>query len=374
MTVRATSTRIVPHPITQGAEHVTAKNAVHLTVPPEAALIQAADRTVLAAMPYRHGRVVIASFGQWFQPGPGGPKWRLVRTSNHWTIDLPPADLPIETGPRLHLPLLRRVMSWLDEPHVGEELGRLRQPFIDAHRRGLLDQFRIEPRAELTTAMDDLIANVPGGDWKEEALWVAGESCLQQFYFPRRKGSPSYGWAVGEPRHNESRYFQQLIEQFPNSPLRPFAQWRLADCKYRQLMDAGKSSPEVPARDQHAVVEAFLQVNAPKGSHAWAWSRLRVGSLLFRSGDVESAWAHYHDVAERMSDGTEKSLALLNLRACHAAMGNTKELDRCQSVVLSVPDIFWWTSSSYEDWAPMKKSGAPFTCNSHDIVEKWLGL
>jgi hypothetical protein len=62
----------------------------------------------------------------------------------------------------------------------------------------------------------------------------------------------------------------------------------LTDCKYRQRMDAGRSSPEVPARDQQAVV--------------------------------------------------------------------------------------WWTSSSYEDWAPMKKSGANFTCNSHDIVEKWLGL
>ncbi len=370
MTVRATSTRIVPHPITQGIEQAMAKNAVHLTVPPEATLIEAADRTVLAAMPYRHGRVVIASFGQWFQPGPGGPEWKMVRRPRHWSIDLPAEDLPIETGPGLHVPLLRNVMSWLDEPHAGKELGRLRQPFLDAHRRGLLDQFRIEPRAELTAAMDNLIASVPEGDRKEEALWTAGESCLQQFYLSRKKGNPYYGWVRSEQRHIESRYFQRLVEQFPNSPLSAFAQWRLAECKYRQLLDAGRSPSTVPAIDQKAVIDAFLQVDAPQGSHAWAWSRLRVGAILFKSGEFSSAAEHYHEVAERMPSGAEKSLALLHLSVCYEAVGNIEEARRYEKLVLSVPDMFWSTSSRYEDWAPMRMSGTELTDTSHDFIKR----
>ena len=370
MTVRATSTRIVPHPITTGVEQVMAKNAVPLTVPSEATLVQAGDQTVLAALPYRHGRVVLASFGQWFQPGPGGPEWRFVRTGRHWTAERPPEELPVETGLGLHLPLLRNVISWLDEPHAGGELDRRRQAVLDAHRAGLLDQFRVKPRAELATAMDDLIASAPAGTWKEEALWVAGESHLQAFYFPTGRGHPTYAWPVDAPRHTESRYFQQLVEQFPDSPLRPFAQWRLADCQRRQMLDARRSSADGAASDQQAVIEGFLQVDAPPGSFAWAWSRLRVGSLLFRSGDFGSASVHYREVAERMPNGAEKSLAVLNLSVCHEALGNLEEARRYEQLVLSMPDIFWWTSNWYENWAPMRKSGSDLIETSHDFIKR----
>ncbi len=371
MVVRANSTRIVPHPITTGAEQVMAKNAVHLTVPTETALIEAGDRTVLAAMPYRHGRVVIASFGQWFQPGPGRPGWRLAIDSTPGrTTATAPDKCPYEDGPGLHMPLLRNVVAWLDEPHASGKIGQARQPFVNAHRAGLLDQFRVKPRAELAAAMDDLIASVPEGDWKEEALWVAGESCLQQFYLPRKTGSPFYGWVVSEPRHVESRYFQRLVEQFPNSPLRGLAQWRLADCKYRQLLDAGRSSSTVPATDRQAVIDAFLRVDAPQGSHAWAWSRLRVGAILFKNGDFSSAAVHYHEVAERMPNGAEKSLALLHLSVCYEAVGKIEEARRYEKLVLSVPDIYWWTSSGYEDWAPMRMSGAELTDTTHDFIKR----
>ncbi len=313
-------------------------------------MIQAGDQTVLAAMPYRFGRVVVASFGQWFQPGPGGPNWKLSVGSAHWTRELPRDKLPIETGPGLHLPLLRNVISWLDEPHAQGTIASLRQPFVNAHRAGLLDQFCIKPRAELARAMDALIAEVPAGTWKEEALWAAGESHLQLFYFPRNKGQPAYGWPIDEPRHTESRYYRQLVEQFPDSSLRPYAQWRLADCKYRQLLDARWSSVEDSPNDRQAVVEAFLEVDAPKGSHAWAWSQLRAGSLLFNRKDFRSAAVHYREVAERMPNGAEKSLALLQLSVCHEALGNAEEARRYEQLVLSVPDIFWWTSSGYENW------------------------
>jgi len=369
MVVRATSTHLAPHPITKGVEHVTANNAVSLTVPPMAALVQAGDQTVLAAMPYRFGRVVVASFGQWFQPGPGGPNWKLAIGSAHWTRELPRDKLPIETGPGLQLPLLRNVISWLDEPHAQGTIASLRQPFVNAHRAGLLDQFCIKPRAELARAMDALIAQVPAGTWKEEALWAAGESHLQLFYFPRNKGQPAYGWPIDEPRHTESRYYRQLVE-FPDSSLRPYAQWRLADCKYRQLLDARWSSVEDSPNDRQGVVEAFREVDAPKGSHAWAWSQLRAGSLLFNRKDFRSAAVHYREVAERMPNGAEKSLALLNLSVCHEALGNAEEARRYEKLVLSVPDIFWWTSSGYENWAPMRMSGAELTDTSHDFINR----
>jgi len=268
------------------------------------------------------------------------------------------------------MPLLRNVVAWLDEPHASGKIAQARQPFVDAHRAGLLDQFRVKPRAELAAAMDDLIASVPEGDWKEEALWVAGESCLQQFYLPRKTGNPFYGWVVSEPRHVESRYFQRLVEQFPNSPLRGLAQWRLADCKYRQLLDAGRSSSTVPATDRQAVIDAFLRVDAPQGSHAWAWSRLRVGAILFKNGDFSSAAIHYHEVAERMPNGAEKSLALLHLSVCYEAVGKIEEARRYEKLVLSVPDIYWSTSSGYEDWAPMRMSGTELTDTTHDFIKR----
>jgi len=208
-----------------------ANSAVHLTTPPDAALIEAGDRTVLAATPYRHGRVVLASFGQWFHPEPGRPTWKLTRRGGHWTRQIPPDQRPVESGRGLHIPLLRNVMAWLDEPHNRGELAQLRQPFVDAHRAGLLDQFRVKPRAELAGAMEDLIGSVPDGMWKEEALWVAGESLLQLFYFQKSRHHPGYGWPTGRPPQPEPRYFQQLVAEFPDSTLRPFARWRLADCR-----------------------------------------------------------------------------------------------------------------------------------------------
>ena len=49
--VRATSTNIAPHPITNGIQAVMAKNAVNLQVPEGVGLIQSGNQTVLAARP-----------------------------------------------------------------------------------------------------------------------------------------------------------------------------------------------------------------------------------------------------------------------------------------------------------------------------------
>jgi hypothetical protein len=74
MVINGESTHIEARPITEGIAETMAKNAVNLRVPPKTALVNAGDRTVLAAFPFRNGRVVLAAFGQWFLPDPDIPK------------------------------------------------------------------------------------------------------------------------------------------------------------------------------------------------------------------------------------------------------------------------------------------------------------
>ncbi len=108
MVVRAHSTEITAHPITQALDKAMAKNAVNLEVPEKTALIRAGDRTVLAAIPYRQGRVVVSSFAQWFHPDPD-------------YTGMPHKDSPVERGDEWHFSLLRNVVSWLAEPgHDGQ--------------------------------------------------------------------------------------------------------------------------------------------------------------------------------------------------------------------------------------------------------------
>ena len=178
MEVRAKSTKIVPHAITENVTSVMAKNAVNLKVPPGTGLIQAGDRTVLAAFPYRQGRVVVASFGQWFMPSPFfAPNGERVR---HWSYQLPRESLPLEYGPQRELPLLANVIRWLTEPRPDDEqLQDRRKPFAEALAASLNVQFNLAPRNSLKDAMKKLIAEAPGGVWKEEALWTAGEASMR---------------------------------------------------------------------------------------------------------------------------------------------------------------------------------------------------
>ena len=80
--------------------------------------------------------------------GTGRPGWKLVITSTPYrTTATEPDKCPYEDGPGLHMPLLRNVVAWLDEPHASGKIGQARQPFVNAPRTGLLDQFRVKPRA-----------------------------------------------------------------------------------------------------------------------------------------------------------------------------------------------------------------------------------
>lgn len=364
---RAASTKIKPHPITRGIKQVMAKNAGPLAVPQESALIQSGDKTILAALPYRTGRMVVCSFGQWFQPQPGRPAWLLNRRSQHWTRSLPPAERPVESGPALQMPLLRNVVAWLDEPLGKGGNSPNRRMLESALRTSLLVQFQVQPRDELAAEMDRLVGGVSGGDWKEEALWIAGEACLQLNYFAPVKTSAFYGWTRGEPSAAEPRFYQELIDQFPDSALEPYAQWRLADCRRRVYLDFAAS----PSRMQ-SILDQYQQIDAPQGSTVWAWSRLRMASLLFNSGDYKSARGYYREVSERMPHGPEKSIALLNLGVSQQALGEVGEARTTFRQAKSAPDIFWWTTSSYANWTPMDKDGNRIIGTTHKIAEKRL--
>jgi tetratricopeptide (TPR) repeat protein len=363
---RAVSTKVKPHPITRGIRRVMAKNAVHLSVPEESALIQSGDKTVLAAMPYRMGRIVVCSFGQWFQPE--FERHALTKSNVHWrTSNLPLAQLPVEFGRGLQMPLLRNVVAWLDQPHGKGTKSSNQQMLESALRTSLLVQFQVQPRDELAAAMDRLVASVSGGVWKEEALWIAGEACLQLYYFPAGVTNASYGRKGGEPSEAEPRFYQELLERFPDSALEPYAQWRLADCRRRVYLNSAAS----PSKMQ-SILDQYKQIDAPQGSTVWAWSRLRMASLLFRSGDYKSALGYYRDVSERMPHGPEKSIALLNLGVSQKALGEVAEARATFQQAKSAPDIFWWTTSSYANWTPMDEDGNRIISTTHKIAEKQL--
>ncbi|MFW6114150.1 MAG: tetratricopeptide repeat protein [bacterium] len=372
MVIEAKSTKVADHPITNGIQQPMAKCAVHLDVPQDASLIQADGKTVLAAMPYRQGRVVVSSLGQWFHPEPGRPDWKLRRKNSHWTRNVPPAKRPIENGKRVEIPLLKQVLNWLAEPSTDQKLHAVRERFSEAHRVGLDVQFQIQPREKLTAAMDRLIAAMPDGTWKEEALWEAGEAMLQLFYFAETEMQhPHYNFPMSQPPSPEPRYFQQLIDQFPKSPLHPFAQWRLADCQRRLLINAARPQRGyVRPHYSKELIESFEKVDAISGSVPWHWSRLRMGELYYRNRDFAAAARSYQQVSENAEPGAEKTLALMNLSLCFDKSRKDAEAKRYAQRAGEAPEIFWRSSSPYAGWAPLGSSGATVTGSSERILKR----
>ncbi len=132
----ARSSLIVPHPITAGVTDCTAKNAVGIDAPDAARLVQSGDKTVLAATQYRFGKVVVASFGQWFLPDTS------VYGTTNWTSRLddefkaaPRGKLPVAVGDELHRPLLDNVVKWLCEPSAAAAQRKIPQAaWMDARQ------------------------------------------------------------------------------------------------------------------------------------------------------------------------------------------------------------------------------------------------
>jgi hypothetical protein len=382
MVERAESTRIVPHPITRGIARAMAKNPVNLKVPAAAALIQAGDRTVLAAMPYGHGRIVVASFAQWFLPNPDFPIAEYHQRIDHWTHELTREKLPLEVGEGLQLPLLKNVIAWLARPHRDGKPSATRSQLTDTQFAALKVQFGAAPFQTETDAMQRLIADSEAGSWKEESLWAAGEGSLQLVFLPIGRGDARMQWPL---RNAPSpvpgpHYYERLVEQFPESPLRPYAQWRLAECHrcLAVLQERSDGSP-VPtvAPAPAAIVSWYEKVRAPEGSHPWAWTQLRLGLLRFHAREFAAARAHFQAVADRMPNGPEKSLAVLDAAICALAEGHKGEANRYYQIAMSMPNIYWGNIcvSPYAAWCPVTSSGTLLnTGTTHNIAGNALGV
>lgn len=374
MTVRAESTRIVPHPITEGTEQAMAKNAVHLQVPAEAALIEADGRTVLAAIEYRHGRVVLASFGQWFLPDPEMPVSNPPMVGPHWSTSVPPEDLPLEVGPTLHLPLLRNAVSWLVEPHPeGGGVSAVREQFAQAQRVSLAVQFRTASRGSLEAAMEKLIASVGPGIWKEEALWAAGESSLRQtYYIDSFDNDARYGRLANDDSDVAvPDYYRRLIREFPDSALCPYAQWRLAGCAWHKWRNSGWCG--LPS-DPREVVKRYQDVRAPEGSYPWAWTQLHLGETYFHTEDFAKALTCFREVADRMDHGPEKSMALVNVATCYRRAENLEEAERYYKIARAAPDVYWGgiSRTPYSVWSPLKIDGTHHISPTKKIAQTRL--
>ncbi len=356
MVVRARSTRIAKHPITHGINNVTAKCAVNIEGPREAVLISAGDHNLLAATTYRHGRVVVASLGQWFLPDPGLVVRKVSWNSSHRKTNISRDQWPIEPDEKQEVALLQNVVAWLLEPDQQQgDLRQSRAPFIHAQLASLRSQLRVLPREKLQATMDRLVAETKPGVWKEEAFWAAGEASLRLVYWPGTPHEYVYGWKWTAPVPEPwPTYHEHLLNEFSDSPLKPCAQLRLADCMYRKVAAKVRwSTPQVPSYYKE-FAGWFDKVKASEGTYAWAWAHLRCGEFRFKAGQFETAKDHFRQVAERMDLGAEKVLGLINLGLCYEAMNNTEEAMRVYKAAITMPNVTWaHDETPYSSWKPM---------------------
>jgi tetratricopeptide (TPR) repeat protein len=373
MEIRAKNTRIAPHAVTKGVSSVVANNAVNLTAPQGTGLIQAGDRTVLAAFPYRHGRVVVASLGQWFLPGLSDDP---DVSHSRWS-QIPRGNLPFATGPQRQLPLLVNVVRWLTEPRPDEEeLRNRRKPFVEALAASMRVQLGIDPRDALKDALKKLVAEAEAGVWKEEALWTAGEASLRWVYGDEKDalGNPKYGFSPAEgPPQPVLEYYERLNAEFPQSPLRPLAQWRLAECLRRKaIADRFKVSRHINFSDGAESIPAFEKVDSPKGTYPWAWARLWIGNIHGYNRRYKEAATPFREVAETMPTSPEKSMALLNLgRMLTYDKATLDEAARYCQAARDAPDNAWW-ACYYNAWGPVQMGRGEWTLQLHDLADAWL--
>lgn len=345
------------HPITQRVPAATARHGVALRCPKQISLIESDGQTLLAATPYRAGRVVVSSFGQWIIPDPTiyGAQWQR-HLQWRYGSSRPLSSMPIESFSGTNATLLKQTIAWLTEAGPDDEhVASQRELFEPAWRAARQFEGRSLPRDEMTQAMNQLVDQTQG-EWKEEALWLAGEAHLRMYYFYTKYHLrwPSYGYNRDEARPlPKPEYFDRLAAQFPNSPLLPFAQWRRAECLRRDVLRGTQSrSDSINSEEARDLIELYSAVEASEGSIPWAWTQLRLGRVKFFSGDAAAAAEHYRAVSEQMPAGPEKVRALLDLARCSHELGQPERAATSAEAVLALPNFQWWDRAN-EHFAPL---------------------
>lgn len=127
------------------------------------------------------------------------------------------------------------------------------------------------------------------GDWKEEALWLAGEAHLRGYYFDNESllNWATYGFHVEDRYTPHPEFFDRLAKQFTDSPLWPLAQWRRAECQRKALMYFWTSSNHtISNTEAQELLSVYNAVVATQGSVAWAWTQWRIGRVHYFRGQL----------------------------------------------------------------------------------------
>jgi tetratricopeptide (TPR) repeat protein len=341
----APATRIDPeHPITRRIPALTARHAVGLECPHGTSLVESNGKTILAAMPYRQGRVIVSSFGQWLLPDPTifGRAWERNINYRHASIR-PVSSMPLQSFSGTHAQLIQQSIEWLTETRATDSsIAEQRSEFEPTWRAAREYEAQAIPRSQMTDAMKRLIDST-SEEWKEEALWLAGEAHLRMMYFdePRHLAWAPYGYPISETMPlPKPEYFTRLLEQFPNSPLLGFAQWRLAECDFRPTIYHGsKQLGQLDDESRDRLLEQFGKVTAEPGSLPWAWTQSRLGRIRFQAGDCDKAVERYRSITETMPPGVEKINALLNLAKCLSCTNQSEAARVAIEAVKSLPNI-----------------------------------
>jgi len=351
------------HPLVKGLvrEGVMAKCAVALDAPAESMAVRWYDKKVVVALPYREGRVVVTTLGQWFHPDTSGlGEWRRSTPLRANGIDTD--QLPPESGAGLQIPLLRNVVAWLAEPAATRPGGRLLpEDFLRAYRAALEVQYGLRPPEELRGVLDAFVAGA--GARREEALWAAGEALKPQQWV-QNGDMLFYGWkAAAGPPKLDPRHLEDLVREFPRGELRPFAQWEAAEfariTRFREF-DASNGYEWVDsAVSVDGLAAAFAKVEAPKGSYAWAWARIRLAQLELQANRPAEALGHARAVADVMDPGAEKILALFLAGAGAEALDQPDDAARYYESAMAAPDVLFFRDREDDAWSLLHLARPP---------------
>ena len=370
--IEAVSTRLSTHPITSGMTQVTARNSIHIQANDAAAIVQAQDHVVLAATPYRFGRVVVASFGQWFLPDTSilPQNWKsLTSATRRDNIHL----TPVEFGSRLETPLLLNVVRWLTEPQKRDaKFAAWRKIWNEAQQTAWRAQAHVEPSRlrlipwdEMSLSLERAVKSAPDSIAKEESLWMAAEAFQQMgFYHFGETGAeprpaltyPAYGYnpQKGTPLLPEVKYYQLLIQQFPQSSLRPYAEWRVAECSRRSRFVSGTPQAISTVDDVQKLIAEYEKVKVPARSYSLAWKNLRLGSIAICMEDYKGAIPRFQQIVDALPSGPERAMAMLNLALCHEKLNDPAESQRLYQLALQQPNIHWRPAADwFMVWAPL---------------------
>ena len=217
------------------------------------------------------------------------------------------------------------------------------------------------PYTDWTAGLNKLV-NETEGMWKEEALWLAGETHLRQHF---RHQSNWRNWPA--PRESsdglrvapEFDFYARLIEQFPETRLRQFAEWRQVECLRRNSLQfswrSSYISDSAAAEIRRKLIARYEKVQAPEGSVPWAWVQLRIGRTYYCGNDYEKAAELYRSVSEVMPNGPDKVRALLDLTVTLRKLEQREKAIKAAASVLALPNVEW-NDRMFEQFSPISRS------------------